>query len=247
MKRYIYIGPAVLLLVWGIVTTFDLIDPFFLPGPIETIREAVRMIAGNIIIGDILSTLKRISIAFTIATVFGIPVGLFIGRSDKTYRSVEFLVDFFRSTPGLVLFPLFMIVFGIADASKILVTAFSSSFIVIFNAAYGVMNSKKSRVLAAKIMGATKFQMFRSVIFWESLPQTFAGMRNALAWVFAVILSTEMVVGTDSGLGHKIIDYQITYNIIGVYASILITGILGYLINLLFVVVERKVIHWSGK
>jgi NitT/TauT family transport system permease protein len=109
------------------------------------------------------------------------------------------------------------------------------------------MHAKKSRVLAAQIMGATKAQIFRWILFWESLPQTFIGLRSAVSLSLVIIVVTEMFIGTTSGLGRKIIDSQITYEIPTMYATILLAGIVGYLLNLFFLTIEKRFLHWSGK
>ena len=247
MKKYNIIGPILLILVWAVASQLQLVDKFFLPDPFTVIKKLIELIGSGAILGDLFSTLGRVILSFIIALVVGLPLGLFLGRSEKIYRSVEFIIDFFRSTPATALFPLFLLVFGITDKSKIAVAAFASMLIIIFNTAYGVMNAKKSRVLAAQIMGATKAQIFRWILFWESLPQTFIGLRSAISLSLVVIIVTEMFIGTTSGLGRKIIDSQITYEISTMYAVILLTGILGYLLNLLFLAVEKRVLHWSGK
>ena len=247
MKKYAIIGPVVLILIWGIVAQLGLIDKFFLPGPLTTLAQLWKLIITGSILPDLFATLERVLISFIIACVLGIPLGLWLGRSEKLYRSSEFVIDFFRSTPATALFPLFLLIFGITDKSKIAVAAFASMLIIVFNTAYGVMHAKKSRVLAAKIMGASKLQIFKWILFWESLPQTFIGLRSAVSLALVVIIVTEMFIGTNVGLGRKIIDSQITYEIPTMYAVILLTGIIGYLLNLLFLLAEKKFVHWSGK
>jgi NitT/TauT family transport system permease protein len=247
MKKYSIIGPILLILIWAIASWLQLVDKFFLPGPFTTIKKLAELLGSGIIIGDLLSTLERVVLSFVIAIIIGLPLGLWLGRSEKIYRSVEFIIDFFRSTPATALFPLFLLVFGITDKSKIAVAAFASMLIIIFNTAYGVMHAKKARILAAQIMGATKSQIFRWILFWESLPQTFIGLRSAISLSLVIIVVTEMFIGTTSGLGRRIIDAQITYEIPSMYAIILLTGIVGYLFNLLFIAVEKRFLHWSGK
>jgi NitT/TauT family transport system permease protein len=247
MKKYIIIGPILLILLWALVARFGLIDKFFLPSPWVTLTELWKLIITGVVVPDLLATLGRVLISFIIAAILGIPLGLWLGRSEKLYRSSEFVIDFFRSTPATALFPLFLLIFGITDKSKIAVAAFASMLIIIFNTAYGVMQAKKSRILAAKIMGATKSQIFKWILFWESLPQTFIGLRSAISLSLVVIIVTEMFIGTTVGLGRMIIDSQITYEIPTMYAVILLTGIIGYLLNLIFLLIEKKVLHWSGK
>ena len=247
MKQFTFVGPIVCIFIWFLVTQFNLVDNFFLPGPFATFNKLFLLISQGLIIADIGATLGRVAMSFIIGSVIGLPLGLFFGSVEKIYRSFEFVIDFFRSTPATALFPLFLLLFGISDASKIAVAAFTSALIIIFNVAYGVMHSKKSRILAARIMGATKMQIFRWVLLWESLPQTFIGMRSAASLSLVVIIVTEMFIGTDAGLGRRIIDAQITYEIKTMYAVILLTGIIGYLFNLAFILLEKNVLHWTKR
>jgi len=243
--KTIIIGPLVLIVLWYIVSQLKLIDPFFLPGPKETLLELIDLFAKNIITKDIIATLWRTVQSFLIAMILGIPLGLFLGKAEKIYRSLEFIIDFFRSLPATALFPLFFLIFGITDKSKIAVTAFACFLIILFHTAYGVMHSKKSRSLAAKIMGASKYQIFKWIVFWESLPQIFVGLRNSVSLALVIIVVTEMFIGTDVGLGRRIIDSQLIYEINTMYAAIFVTGVLGYLLNYLLLFFEKRFVHWS--
>jgi NitT/TauT family transport system permease protein len=170
-----------------------------------------------------------------------------LGSAEGAYRSVEFLIDFFRSTPSSALIPLFLLIFGITDINKIAIASFGSMLIVLFNSAYGVMNAKKTRVMAAQIMGVSKWHVFKDVMLMESLPQTFVGLRSAVSMALVIVIVAEMFIGSETGLGHRIIDAQQVFNVKEMYCSILVTGALGYGLNLLFLLVEKRLIHWSGK
>lgn len=115
------------------------------------------------------------------------------------------------------------------------------------DSAYGVMNAKKSRILAAKVMGANRFNIFKDVLFWESHPQSFIGLRSGIRIALVIVIVAEMFIGTEQGLGKRIIDAQQVLNVKDMYASILITGILGYALNVLFLLIEKRFVHWSGK
>lgn len=247
MKKHTLLGPAIVLALWILITQFNLIDTFFLPSPFSTIQKLFQLLLVGSIESDILSTLWRVGVAFGLAIFMGVPLGLVLGISEKTYHSFEFLIDFFRSTPATALFPLFLLIFGITDKSKIAAATFAALLIVIFNTAHGVMRTKKSRLLLAKTMGATKMQIFKSILFWESLPQTFIGLRSALSTALVVVIVTEMFIGTSHGLGKLIIDSQITYEIKTMYATILLTGAIGYSLNLFFISLEKNLLHWADK
>ncbi|MES2623380.1 MAG: ABC transporter permease [Patescibacteria group bacterium] len=245
MKKEILIGPILIGVVWLLLSSLKIIDTFFLPNPIRIAQKIIEIVSEGSIFSDLFPTVGRVFISFLIASIIGLPLGLFLGYSKKIYSMFEFVIDFFRSTPATALFPLFLLIFGITDISKIAVAAFSAMLIIIFNTAYGVIHAKKSRILAAQIMGATKTQIFRWILFWESLPQTFIGLRSAASMSLMVIIVTEMFIGTTFGLGRKIIDAQITYDIPLMYAVIILSGILGYGLNLFFILIERKLLHWN--
>jgi len=246
-KKQFIIGPGILILAWIIITQFNLVSEVFLPGPLETLNEIFFLFKSGIIFPDLIATVSRTINAFLIAALFGVPTGLFLGYYKETYRNLEFIIDFFRSTPVTALFPLFLLFFGVGDKSKIALAFFSVFLTILFNTSYGVMHANQSRILAAKTMGASKWQTFKHIIFWESLPQTSVGLRISISYALIVIVITEMFIGTTVGLGHLIIDSQMTYNIKTMYAAIIITGILGYLLNYSLLYAEKHLIHWSGK
>jgi NitT/TauT family transport system permease protein len=241
------LGPALLIALWWIAYAGALVDAKLLPSPFATIADTWTNIASGAMTRDFLQTLLRVSYAFAIATVLGVPVGIVLGSSENIYRSVEFLIDFFRSTPATAMFPLFLLLFGLGDFSKISVAAFAAWLVIVFNVAYGVMNARQTRILAARSMGANAFRIFKDVIFFETLPQTFVGLRTAVSIALVVIIVAEMFIGAVDGMGHRIIDAQISYQLTDMYGSILVAGAMGYGANVLFLVIEKLFVHWSGR
>src|SRR6187551_1503600 len=241
------LGPLLLFIVWDAVVRFGFIKPILLPTPFDTLVALVTGLAGGPLLLDFAVTVKRTLQAFLIAAVVGVPLGVLLGSNERAYRSVEFLIDFFRSTPSSALIPLFLMIFGVSDVNKVAIAAFGALLIVVFNSAYGVMNARKQRVMAAKVMGASRWQVFKDVLIWESLQPSFVGLRSAVSMALVIVIVAEMFIGSDNGLGHRIINSQQVMNVRDMYASILSAGALGYALNVLFLVLERKIVHWSGK
>lgn len=245
--RVALIGPLALLLVWWLAFDAQWISHKLLPSPWATVQSLWQSVADGTITKDFNGSLYRTLYAFAIAAVAGIPVGILFGANQKIYRSIEFLVDFFRSTPATAMFPLFLLIFGIGDFAKIAVAAFAAWLVVVFNVAYGVMNARQTRILAAHVMGASKLRVFADVMFFESLPQTFIGLRMAVSVALVVIIVAEMFIGSSDGLGRRIIDSQQVFDLKAMYASIIASGIMGYGFNLFFLGIEKWLVHWSGK
>jgi len=247
LKALPFIGPVVLFIVWDLVVRLGFIKAILLPPPALTLSTLLSGLAGGSLLTDFAVTVWRTLQAFLIAGVVGVPLGVLLGSNEKAYRSVEFLIDFFRSTPSSALIPLFLMIFGVTDLNKVAIAAFGALLIVIFNSAYGVMNARKQRVMAAKVMGASRWQIFRDVLVWESLQPSFVGLRSAVSMALVIVIVAEMFIGSDAGLGHRIINSQQVMNVRDMYASILAAGALGYALNILFLLAERRIVHWSGR
>ena len=215
--------------------------------PGATLVALAKGMAGGPLLGDFLASVSRTLQAFVIAGVIGVPLGVLLGSNEKAYRSVEFLVDFFRSTPSSALIPLFLMIFGVTDMNKIAIAAFAAVLVILFNSAYGVINARKQRVMAARVMGASRWQIFKDVLIWESLQPTFVGLRSGVSMALVIVIVAEMFIGSDSGLGNRIINAQQVLNVRDMYASILAAGALGYVLNILFLLMEKRVVHWSGR
>lgn len=241
------IGPLALLLLWWAASSAQWVSPKLLPDPFSTFKTLGLSVMDASMWNDIKGTTLRTLTAFSIAALAGIPAGIVLGANQIIYRSVEFLVDFFRSTPATAMFPLFLLIFGIGETSKIAVAAFAAWLVILFNVAYGVMNARQTRILAARVMGASDAQIFRQVLFFESLPQTFVGLRVGVSMALVVIIVAEMFIGSSSGMGRRIIDAQQVFDLKQMYASIIVTGVLGYGLNLLFIGIERRFVGWAGK
>lgn len=247
MKREILYGPTSLVVLWYVVCWSRLINPLFLPPPHAVALEFGQLFLTVAMWKDIVWTLWRIVLGFVLAALIGIPVGLIMGQSPKVYSASEILVDFFRSLPALAIFPLLMFFFGIGDAAKIATTVFGCSLVVAINSYYGVTQSKPTRKIVATLMEATGFEIFMRVTLMDALPQIFVGMRTSLSLAVIIIVVTEMFVGTQTGIGHRIFEAQLTYRVPEMYASITSAGLIGYGLNKGFVVLEQRVVHWSGK
>jgi sulfonate transport system permease protein len=240
------IGVIGLLALWSLVTWRAWVDPVLLPSPTLAFTAFWKGMSG--VLGfDFIKTIYRTAAATLIAAAIAIPLGIVLGASEKLYRSLEFVIDFFRSTPASAMFPLFLVLFGVGDETKISVAAFGAMLVILFNVAYGVMNARKTRLLAAKVMGASRLRVLFDVMLLESLPQTFVGLRNGVSLALVIIVVAEKFIGSQDGLGHSVFEAQQLFEMPRMYAAIVAAGALGYGLNLMFLLVERRFVHWSGK
>ncbi|HZQ15040.1 MAG TPA: ABC transporter permease [Pseudolabrys sp.] len=243
----IAVGPILLFGLWYAAGALGLLNTRLIPTPGATLETTWLALTEGTMLYDLMRTLGRVLWAFALAAITGVPLGIIIGAYERVYRSIEFLIDFFRSMPATAMFPLFMLIFGLGDQGKIALAAFSAFLIIVFNVAYGVLNARKTRILAARSMGAGRARIFADVIFLETLPQTFVGLRAGVSLALVVIVVAEMFIGGMDGVGHRIMDDQMTYNLKDMYGALLLSGALGYCLNYAFLLIEKYFVHWAGR
>jgi NitT/TauT family transport system permease protein len=241
------VGVAGLIAFWYVGYWSRIVDPVLLPPPHAALKALWNGMIGGQLLYDFWQTVIRTFAATAVAGVIAIPLGIVLGTSERVYRSVEFVVDFFRSTPASALFPLFLVIFGVGNATKIYVASFGAALVILFNVAYGVMNARKTRILAAKVMGASRWRVMKDVVLMESLPQTFVGLRNGVSLALVIVVVAEMFIGSVDGLGFRVFEAQQLFEMPDMYAAIFAAGALGYGLNILFLLIEKSFVHWSGK
>lgn len=247
MKKFLILGPMGILVFWFFLTTFKVVSPILLPSPTKVFATLFLLFSSNTILPDLLKTLSLWIPGLCIGFAIGIPIGILMGYSDKIYASFEILIDFFRSLPSIVLYPLFIVFFGLGDLPKIAIVIFATSLYTAVNTIYGVKYGRESRLMVAKALKANKWQTFSKVILPAALPEISAGLRVSLSIGLIVTIGSEMILGANFGLGKRVLDASMVYNMSEMYAIIILVGLLGYFSNKLFVLIEEKVIHWRGK
>ena len=233
--------------IWSIASYGKLVSPIFVPTPTAALRAFIAGIRDFTLISDFLWTSYRFLAAFVLAVLIGTPIGILMGTSQRVYKSLEFLVEFFRSIPTTALFPLFILFFGIDDQSKIAVATWGACLIVIVNTMYGVHNSKKLRLLVAQNMKLSPWQTLSQVVFFDALPQIVSGYRVALSISLVIIVVTEMFIGSRAGLGLRILNAEQVYNTADMFAAIFTTGLLGFTANKLLQFADTRFVHWKGR
>ena len=242
-----FLGAAGFIAAWWLATLLRIADPVLLPSPLETARDTWEGFARGPLLRDVWRTAWRTLQAFAIACAIGVPLGVALGAREGLYRGVEFVVDFFRSTPASALFPLFLILFGVGEGTKVAVAAFGAALVILFNAAYGVMNARRTRVLAARVMGASEARILWDVLVLEALPQILVGMRAGISLAIVIVVVAEMFIGSTDGLGHRVINAQSLFETGLMYGVIFVAGALGYTMNLCFLIIEKRLVHWAGR
>ena len=241
-----YWGILLFLGLWLLLKVLFFAQNQYLPYPHEAIWRMLQLLASGDLLPDFQSTAQTFLTGFGLAIAFGVPIGLWLGYSKRTYATFEVMLDFFRSIPVTALFPIFILFFGISLKTITAMVTVACLFVIILNSAYGVLYVNKTYLKVAKSLGATRWQTFSEVIFFEALPFLLVGLRVAVSFGLIVVVVSEMFIGTRFGLGSRVYIAHETYLITDVYALTILIGIIGYGLNQALLYFEKKTIHWKG-
>ena len=238
------------LLAWLIVGELQLVSPIFLPSPVEVYLTARDLIVDGYrnvsLLQHVAVSIGRALLAFAVAIVTGIPIGLLMGMSPAVNAILDPFVQFLRPLPKLALIPLVIVWFGIGELSKFLLIYLSTLLTIIVASAAAVMSVPEGRIRAALSLGATQAQLFRHVILMNALPELFTGGRVAIGIGWTTLIAAEMIAST-SGIGWMVLNASSYLRTDVVMLGILILGTTGYLLDLSIVAAQRFFIHWIGK
>lgn len=238
-------GPVLLLLLWEVLSRTGIINPIFWPAPSKLWPTAVDMFQNRDLLGDIRISMWRILAGFVIGTVPGVMIGLAMGLFWPVRVFLMPLATAIYAVPKIAILPLAIIAFGIGELSKIMIVAISIFFLIALSTMSGVLAIDNQFRDVARNLGASRWQMFYTVALPGSLPAIFTGMRLALGFALIVIVGTEFLAASQ-GVGYVIWqNYQIL-RIREMFVGLIITGLLGWGMNLVLDLAERVLVPWRN-
>lgn len=192
---------------------------------------------------DILPSLRRLAIGYLAAVAAGTLLGLLFGTVRWLENATRPYIEFLRSTPGIALMPLISLVFGLGDTFKIVTIAIVCTWPVLLNTIDGVHAVEPQLRDVASSYRITTADRVRFILLPSAAPQIFAGARTALAIGVVAMTASEMI-GVGGGLGFFTLNASTSFDYSGLWSGIIALGVVGYILNKLFALVERKVLGW---
>jgi NitT/TauT family transport system permease protein len=213
--------------IWEIVARAGVFPAVLFPTLEKVAVAFVRLTVSGILPMHALWTLIRLLSGFSLAAVFGVAIGLLMGRSRAVEEYLLPLVSVLAPIPGLAYTPLFLLWFGPGDVSSILLVGFVSSFPVIYNTWTGVKAVKEIWLRAAQAMGADDHRLFRQVILPGALPYILSGLRLGLGQAWRILVAVEMLASVKWGLGWLIFGAREFLNTDAMLAGIAVIAVIG--------------------
>ncbi|NJP49627.1 ABC transporter permease [Streptomyces sp. SBST2-5] len=232
-----------LLVLWETAPRLGLVDRTFLPPFTEVARAWWELAGDGRLLDNTRASLARSFSGFGLAVLIAVPLGLLIGWYRPVAELLNPLLEVFRNTAALALLPVFVLLLGIGETSKISIVVYACTWPILLNTISAVRNVDPTLLKLARSMDLSAPRLFQKVILPSSVPVMFTGIRLAGAVSILVLVAAEMI-GAKAGLGYLINASQFNFAIPQMYAGIVTISVIGVAFNQLLVTVERRLSSW---
>ncbi len=244
-----FVLPAAVGLAWATLSYAGRVPEYLLPAPGQVAVTAADFVTGlwhcgpysGTFIRHALASIERVALGFSLATVVGVPLGLLTGCSDAARRVLDLTVHSVRAIPGIGWLPIAMVWFGIGTPTTVFLIALAAFFPIYVNAALGARSVRPLWIRAAQMLGASRRDLFVTVIIPAALPTVADGLRLGLGISWAYLVLGELT-GVPDGLGAVMMDARMMGYVQIILVAMLSIAILGRLSDLALMALLRRLL-----
>ncbi len=237
------VAVAAMLGLWEASVRGGLVSAVLLPAPSDIAATLGSILRSEAVVAPLLQTLALMSAGYSIACVFGVALGLAMGRSDAIYRLFEPLVEGLRPIPKPALIPPLFLFLGIGLPTMLFIVALAAFFPVLINTVQGVRGIDPVLLGTARTLRLSRTRTVVKIVLPAALPMIATGMRISLGLALSLVVVAEMLAG-ENGVGFLILDMQRSFQIQRMYAWLAVLAALGLVLNTSFEWAERRLLPW---
>jgi ABC-type nitrate/sulfonate/bicarbonate transport system permease component len=234
-------APVALLVLWGVWSSGS--DTYYFPPLTDILSKFADTWLFERVGSDVVPSLVRLALGYGIACIVAVAAGLALGLSRPLRRATDPIVQFLRAIPPPALLPFGILVLGVGTSMKVFIIAFVCLWPVLLNTIDGVAGVDPTLRETARVYDIAPRDRLLRVTLPAAAPQIFAGMRTSLSLALILMVISEMVASSN-GIGYFVLQSQRSFAIPEMWSGILLLGILGYVLNAIFLLVERRVLRW---
>lgn len=243
---YGIVGVIGVALVWQLVLVTGIISKPGLPVPTDVVQEAVLLLGNGEFWTQIFYTLAEWLLGLVIAAVVGVILGGLMGAFPKVFIAFDLPVEVFRTLPSIAVGPILILLLGSGILPLALTVGLACVWPILLNTMYGVRSADSVAIQAGRVMGISPVGTFMSIKLPSALPFAFTGIRVAASIGLIVAVSAELLIGSGQGIGGFILLASAGADSLNtVYAATIIAGVLGVVINMVFVLLDNTVFAWK--
>lgn len=222
---------------------YRVFNPILLPPPHKVLEAGIELTRSGDLPRDIAASMSRVVLGFLVAAVLGLGLGTLIGRSRTIEKLLEPALELMRPVPPLAFLPVFVLWFGIGEASKVAFITYSAFFPIFTTTTEGIKFVDILLIRAAQTLGASEREIFRLVVLPAAMPSIITGLRIGFAQCLFVIVAAEFIAA-DSGLGFLINDSRSFFLMSNMLVGAAVIGLIGFVFNNLLRRLEGILLRW---
>lgn len=231
---------GILAVIWLISATSA--DPYFPPLATSLARSRELWLSDAFVV-HIVPSLRNLAVGYTVAVTFGITLGLAMGMRRRLRWALYPVVNFVRAVPPVALVPVLLTVMGLGEPMRVVSIGLAALFPTLIATVDGVRSADEVKLATARVYRLSSAQRVYRVLLPEAAPRIASGMQVSLQTAFVVMIASEML-GSAVGIGAMTILAQQTFAIPDMWSGIILLGVIGFLANVLFETIRRRVLHW---
>ena len=232
------------LLAWQLASQLNIVDPSVIPPVTKVVAATVQGFVDGSLLTNLAVSLWRSGIAFGAAVGLAIPLGLFMGSFRRFEETVDPLLQLFRQTSALAIYPIFILLLGLGEISKVAIIFWAAFFPILLNTISGVKQMDHRLIEMARMFGASPGAVFRRVVLPGATPAIFVGLRLSATTALLLLVAAEMI-GAKQGLGFLIINAQYNFQIPLMFAAIVVLATIGLIANYTLLLLQRRLCRWE--
>jgi ABC-type nitrate/sulfonate/bicarbonate transport system permease component len=222
---------AVILLIWEGVARLQIIHPALFPTVTEIFAKMWELTLEGIFLRDVAHSLARLLSSVFFAIIVGTLAGLLMGTSRWIERVMIPPLNFFLAIPGIAIFPIVILWFGLSEKTIIFTLAFEASLSIMLNTWAGVKSVDVSLMNAGRALGAKGYRLFYKILIPAALPAIITGYRQGFSRAWRILVAGEMLASIGTGIGFRIFEARAFLASDVMYAGVIVIGVLGFLLE----------------
>lgn len=237
---------ALIIGFWCIATYGGLISDLFLPSPTEVVKKIIEMARDGSLWANCWESTARVLVGWIWSVIVALPVGMLMANSRKFCAFIQPIIEFARYLPVVALVPLTLLYLGIDETQKYTIIFLGTFFQLVLMVCDTVSSVDRNMINAAKTLGASKWQIYKEVIFPAALPGLMDDFRLTIGWAWTYLVVAEMVAASN-GLGYMILKSQRYLATDTIFAGLILIGLIGLITDWIFRILTRIVAPWQER
>ena len=236
--------PILILTLWQLMLR-NSTNPFF-PSPSKILKSAQSILSRDWFFSSVMPSLQTFILGYVIGCTLGVLLGALIGSNTRTIQIWNPITNFIRSVPSVAKIPVIMALLGIGMSSRVCSVAVAVLFPVLMSTMRAIASTDEQQIEVSRILGLSRSQAMTTVRIPAATGEILTGLHAAVQVALLIMVVSEML-GANAGLGAFIIHSQSTFMISDMWVGALFLGLIGLVLNEIFLHVERRIAPWYFK